>query len=123
MSVISRESFYTKVTILSGEAESDEFNFSNSAGGVVLVPSVWTGANIGFKVAEREDSDFYILRDDLGAPVQISTILTSGARWYSLPSDLYSARFVRMWSKSTVLTTETDTNQGAERELILMLKG
>ena len=90
---------------------------------MVLVPSDWTAANIGFKVARLSSNTFNILRDDIGTPVQISTILTSGARWYILPSELYGAKFVRLWSKSTTSATETDTNQGTERNLELLLKG
>jgi hypothetical protein len=123
MSYIARENSYALITILSGEAESETLDFGNYAGGMVLVPSAWTAANIGFKVSRLNNGTYNILRDDIGVPVQISTILTSGARWYTLPSELYGAKFVRLWSKSTVSATETDTNQGAERELELLLKG
>jgi hypothetical protein len=92
------------------------------AGGMILVPSLWTAANIGFKVCESKDGSFHILRDEFGAPVEIGSIKTDGARWYALPGALFAARYFKVWSKSSTAGAETDTNQAAERSLVVLLK-
>jgi hypothetical protein len=120
MSTMNRESTYMSVTILSGEAVSESFDYSTYGGGMVRIPVSWTTANLGFKVAIDNDDTFYPLRDKTGSPVEIASILASGIRWYSLPVDLFGAKEVKLWSKST--GTESDANQSSDRVLYLMLK-
>jgi hypothetical protein len=120
---IGRQSTKLTVTILNGEAVSGAFWMGPYAGGYVLIPTSWTDANMGFQVSEAEAGTYVYLRDDAGAPVQISTILTSGARAYALPAELFGCMWVKLWSKSTTAATETDNNQTGDISPTLVLKG
>lgn len=111
-----------KLTIANGEALSAAFDFRGWSGGMVIVPSAWTAANIGFQVCDEEAGTFAIARDDDGAPLNISSILTNGSRAYELPPELFGAHYVKLWSKSATDATETGVNQGADRALTVMLK-
>ncbi len=123
MGGISRGFNVLALTIASGEALSGVFDMTGHAGGMVLVPGAWDAANIGFQVSPTSDGTFNILRDESGTPVQISNVLTNGARWYAFPAEVFAARFVKLWSKSATAGTETDVNQTAARSLTVLLKG
>ncbi len=110
------------VTILIGAAESTVIGFEIMAGGKVLVPAVWTAANIGFNISTTQDGTFVIAKDKSGVPIQISGIQTALTGWYDFPPELYSAHFIKLFSKSTTLDTETGVNQAATRTLEIMLK-
>ncbi len=120
--LIQRKFSNETLTIAANAATSGSFQFEQYAGGMVIVPSAWTAANIGFQVSE-DNSTFVILRDYTGVPVQISGIKTDGGRAYAMPAEMFSARFCKLWSKSTTTSTETDTNQASARSLIILLKG
>lgn len=120
---INRESEAFTVKIASGAAATPAIDFSHWAGGVVIVPSAWTSANIGFYVSDTIDGTYVILRDDSGTPVQISNIKTDGSRAYKLPDDVFGVLFMKLWSKNTTAATETDTNQASTRTLTLVCKG
>jgi len=120
--MISRYSEIQSVVIADAAALSRAVNFSRVAGGMVIVPTSWTAANLGFYVCDTFGGTYVILRDESGNPVQISNILTTGARAYALPAELYGATFVELWSKSSTAATETDTNQSGAITLTLMLK-
>jgi hypothetical protein len=123
MPYIMRETKVIHATIANGEAESEALNMGEMAGGYVHFPAAWTDANLGFKVSPTEDGDYVPLLDDLGSPLQISGIVTDESLAYALPDGLYSASYFKLWSKSTTIATQTDTNQGAERSLTIVLKG
>ncbi|MHA1962153.1 MAG: hypothetical protein ACW99U_18265 [Candidatus Thorarchaeota archaeon] len=120
---INRENSKKDVSIPNGTAESSVINMSQYAGGLVITPSAWSSANIGFKVSATISGTYYILRTDAGVPVQISTIKTDGARAYKMPDDVFVCHWVKLWSKNTTAATETDVNQGAARALTVLLKG
>lgn len=120
--MISRYTEVQSTLISDGTAVSRAVNFSRVAGGIVIVPTSWTAANLGFYVCDTFGGTYVILRDEAGNPVQISGILTSGARAYALPAEVYGALFVKLWSKSSTAATETDTNQSGDITLTLMLK-
>ena len=117
----ARDAISIDLTIANGAAISAAFNFGAYAGGCVLVLSAWTDANIGFQVCATQTGTFAILRDDAGTPIQVSGIATGAARAYALPAKL-TGMWLKLWSKSTTSATETDTNQGAERALTVILK-
>lgn len=121
--MINRDFQVLSATILNNAAVSGAIDMRHLAGGLILTPSAWTAANIGFKVCDTPGGTFNILRDRNGAPVEISTIKVDGARWYEIPSEVYGAGYVQLWSKSATIGTETDTNQGADRALTVTLKG
>lgn len=120
---IDRNSQSETLTIASGAALSGVFDFRAFANGVVIVPGTWTDANLGFYVCDTVDGTFVPLVDDAGAPIQISGIATNKSKAYALPDQLFPCKFVKLWSKSTTAATETDTNQGAARSLVVMKKG
>jgi hypothetical protein len=92
-------------------------------GGIVIIPNGWTAANMGFKVSDSEAGTYVILRDEDGAPVQIGTILTSAARAYKIPNEVFPARWVKLWSKSATAATEDDVAQaGGPLTFTVMLK-
>jgi len=110
-------------SIASGAATSGAIDMRHWVMGMVLVPSAWTAANIGFQVCDTEDGTFVAVKDDTGTPVQISSVTTDASFWYQFPSpDLFAGYFVKLWSKSTTAATVTDTNQGAARALKVLLK-
>jgi hypothetical protein len=110
------------LTIANNEALSTAFNVDDWIGGLVVVPSAWTDANIGFKVAESSDGTYVILCTDAGVPIQISGITTNASKAYKIPTDIFPARWVKLWSKNTTAATTTDNNQGAARTLKVVLK-
>jgi hypothetical protein len=120
MPTTQRESAFTVVTIEAGESESTAFQFYSYMGGTVLVPAAWTSANIGFLVSHLRNTGFYALKNENGNLVELESVVPSG--WYNLPAELFGARYVKLWSKTTASGVDTDVNQAAERELYLMLK-
>jgi len=121
---ISRGYKTVSLTIGSALAETEEFDATGFPGGMVhLAGTVWTAANIGFKVSPTSGGSFAILYDYLGAPVQISGVGTAISGAYQIPDEFFPAGFVKLWSKSTTAATITDTNQGDARAITVVLKG
>lgn len=100
------------LTIADGAAVSD----------AVIIPTSWTDANMGFKVCDTPTGTFVPLKTDAGVPVQISSITTDAAYGYKIPNDIFPARWVKLWSKSTTAATVTDTNQSGAISITVMLK-
>jgi hypothetical protein len=73
---------------------------------------------MGFKVSDSIGGTFSPLRDESGAVVQISGI-EAAAGWYKLPDALRGALYCKLWSQ----TAGVDTNQAAERSLVVVAKG
>ena len=106
-----------------GEAvSSTAFDMSNYIGGMVITPTAWTAANIGFYVCDTLAGTYVIAKDKTGVPIQISTVATGAAGGYAIPTDIFTVKFVKLWSKSTTAGTETSVNQDAARILRIMLK-
>ena len=103
-------------------AITEAISMEHWIGGQVVVPSAWTAANIGFKVCDTADGTFVILKDDVGTPIQISNITTDASYAYSLPTEIFKARYMKLWSKSATAGTVTDANQAASRSLSVYLK-
>lgn len=111
------------VTIASGEALSGSIHLRAFSGGMVLIPSAWTAANLGFKISETPAGTYAHLEPhDSADPVQIENIPTSTSVWKEIPPEVFAAGFMKLWSKSATAATETDVNQGAERTITVVLK-
>jgi hypothetical protein len=110
------------VTIGNGEALSETINMKDFSGGIVIIPSAWTDANLGFKVSPTPDGTFVILHSSVGVPVQIGEIVTNASYAYAIPEAIFAAGFMKLWSKNTTDATVTDTNQGAARNITVLLK-
>ena len=110
------------LTIASGAAISNAFNMTTYVAGMVITPGTWTAANIGFKVCDTVDGTYVIAKDKDGVPIQIGTVATGAADAYAIPFEIFSAAYVKVWSKNATAATETDINQAGERVLKVMLK-
>jgi len=119
---IERQFKGNNVSILNGVALSEAIDVGGFTVGMITIPSAWTAANVGFKVCSTEDGTYVILNDTSGVPAQIENIDTALAGAYEIPTEAYSARFMKLWSKSAVAATTTDVNQGADRAITVMLK-
>jgi hypothetical protein len=80
------------------------------------MPAAWTAANIGFQVSSTFDGTYLPLYDDAGNIVEIASPAVDQAM--RVPVEVLAARFVKIWSQ----TAGADTNQGAERALIVDMK-
>jgi hypothetical protein len=101
-------------------AVSTVVSMADYSGGSVIVPSVWTAANIGFKVCDTGTGTFVPLRDQAGNLVQITNIDEDAATAYPLPDELFTCLYFELWSCTVA---GVDTNQGAARSLTVVLKG
>jgi hypothetical protein len=103
------------VTILSGGAESNPIGFAQYSGGILLVPSAWSAADIGFVVNTVPGGTFVPLTDD-GTQVEITGVVVDTA--YVLPPEVFAATHIKLWSQSG----GTGVNQAADRVLKLIMK-
>lgn len=116
MSAIQRETSYFTVLIDAGTSESDTIQFYPYAGGMILIPSGWTSAEIGFKAAKNTSDTFHPVYDEDGALISISGVSINS--WYSLPTRVFGARYLKLWSQSSSVSVI----QLAERSINVMLK-
>jgi hypothetical protein len=110
------------VTIENGAAVSDGVQLAKLSliGVAVLVPSAWTGADIGFEVSV-DGSVWVPLYDDTGARVKISGVATNASRVYIAPAEVWAAGafpYLRLVSLNT--STGANINQGGARSLMLI---
>jgi hypothetical protein len=111
-----------KVTIANGAAISGAFFMGDHVAGFIHIPDSWTDANLGFKIAPTSDGTFVIAKDDVGVPVQITTINTTTGAAYRIPLSVYGAVYVKLWSKNTTAATATDNNQTGDKAITITLK-
>ncbi len=116
MSATQRESSYLITIIDAGQSESDVVQFYPFAGGMILIPSGWTSAQIGFKSAANINDTYNPLYSDTGTLVSISGVSTD--RWYVLPANVSNARYFKLWSQNGAVSV----NQAAERSITVVLK-
>lgn len=110
------------VTIPNNTAKSSRIVFDKVSGGVVIVPGVWTAANIGFYTGHEgdADTDFVPVRTSTGGYVEIKGISTGASSAYPLPDELENVGCFLIWSKNTGSTA--DVNQGGARNLKLSIR-
>lgn len=111
-----RKSYSYPVTIPNGTALSNVITWREFGYGILHMPATWTAADIGFQVSSELDGTFLPLYDDAGALVEIASPAVDQAM--RIPVEVLAARFVKIWSQ----TGGADTNQGAERALIIDMK-
>ena len=117
MTAITRRTAVYGLTIASGAALSEAFDFSRVAMGVVQLPADWTAADIGFQVSTAEAGTYVPLYDEDGALVEISSPAASQA--HVLPVKTAGCLWVKLWSQSGGVSV----NQGADRALTVAGKG
>lgn len=97
MMAIARQYRSQAVSIETGQALSAPVDMRWFSGVIVHIPAVWTAANLGLLTSETELGTYNILRDESGTPVQVSGILTTGARAYSLPVEAFPCGWEKRW--------------------------
>lgn len=112
----------SSAVIAGGEAISNAVDISKLQllGVAVIVPSAWTGADIGFEVSV-DGSVWVPLYDDTGARVKISGVATNTSRVYIAPAEVWAAGafpYLRLVSLNT--STGANINQGGVRSLMLI---
>ena len=120
---IYRSTTVVHPTIANGAAITEAIPVHEYAGGLVTIPAAWTAANLGFQVSDTEAGTYVKVKDKAGDPVQVESITTNASFCYEIPPEIFGAHYLKLWSKSSTSATTTDTNQGAERSLIVLLKG
>jgi hypothetical protein len=114
---LTRESSHVTVTIANGANLSGEIDMSQFSMLIVHMPSAWTAASIGFKVASESGGTFLPLYDDDGNLLQIDSPGASKA--YAAPAGVAGCSFVKLWSQNG---SGTNTNQGGDRSIVVELK-
>jgi len=104
------------LTIANGEAESEAFDMSISAGATILMPAAWTAANIGFQVSDAEEGTFVPLYDADAAIVEVAA---EASKAFTCPAELFGCAWVKLWSQDGA---GSDENQGGARSIKLLLK-
>lgn len=116
--LIRRDRDTVTVTIESGQALSDTFDFRDMAGAILHMPAAWTAADIGFYVSPTGVAgSFQPLYDDVNAIVQVDGP-TAGSS-HVIPAEVFAAHYVQLWSQNAGV----DENQAADRVIQLSLKG
>ena len=115
---IERQFTQQTVTIASGAHHSDEFYFAPYTFLSVEMPSAWDSADIGFEVSRTSGGTFVPLYDEHGNVVRIDGPSTD--QMHSAPAEVAGQMYVRLWSEDG---SGGDTNQTADRELGLVMKG
>ena len=116
------------VTIANGASSSSSIvNTSVGARGIaVIVPAVWTGANLGLEISLDNGTTWVPVRNEEGKVVRITNIKTAEASLYVYPAASWQvgvAPLIRLTSLDTGAadTDFTAQNQGAARTLTVLL--
>lgn len=108
------------VTVLNGAAISEAIPVDDMIGGLIKAPTAWSAANIGFKFCDTSDGTFVPMKDEAGAVLQITSVITNAAYSYFIPTKVLAAGgFIKLWSKNT--GSEADVNQAADRSVVVCL--
>lgn len=108
---------YETVTIANGTALSGAIDISRYSGMQVFMPAAWTTANVGFHVSYTEGGTYVKLHDKDDALVEIAS--PTAAIAHNAPSEIFPSLFLKLWSQDGA---GSDTNQGAARTIVLVLK-
>jgi len=120
MSEIRRTDGYETLTIANGASLSSELDMTGMVGGLVIIPSAWTAADVGFSTSEKAGGTFVDVQDETGSRVKISGIATAASMAYDIPAEVFGCRYVKLESIDT--STEAAVNQAAARSIIVTLK-
>ena len=114
----SRSNTVIQTLIANGQALSTPVQMADFDSGSIITPAAWTAAAIAFKVCDTLGGAYVPLRGSTGAIVEITNVVASAA--FPLPAELHSAQYFKIWSETA--GAGTDTNQGADRVMTVMLK-
>lgn len=113
---IERRNSAPTATILNGAALSGPIEMSQYAGGTLQMPAAWTAASIAFQTSETLSGTYQPLYTTANALVEVTA---AAGRNYPLPDQLFGCKFVKLWSESAGV----GVNQGADRAIVMTLKG
>lgn len=103
-------------TIANGANQTERIGTNGFRGLAIIVPAVWTAANIGFYGVNG--ADVVPLYDNEGAKVAITGILTSSRALYIAPASIWAlGAFPHFIIASLNTGTGALVSQGALREL------
>ena len=106
---------YVTATISSGSALSDEINLKGKALVGLIMPSAWTTANITFQAGYGSSPTYNDVYDQDGGEI---TIIAAASQQIMIdPSFSLALEDVKVRSG----TTGTPVNQGADREVVLII--
>jgi hypothetical protein len=114
--IVERASTYRTATIANGASLSGELDIKDFVNGAIRMPSSWTAANLTFQGSEETGGTFEDIYDDSGNE---ATVTAAASRCLLLPAAVMAWRYIKIRSG----TSATPVNQGAERSLVLVLKG
>jgi hypothetical protein len=115
MGATIRSSSVVAVTIPNGAALSQAISMHDYASGMIIMPAAWTAAALSFKVCDSQGGTFVPLKVAAGTVCEL-TVAANVA--FALPADLASVAYFKLWSE----TGSSDVTQGADRNMILVLK-
>jgi len=117
---VERKTTSVTMTIASGASLSDAIDMSAYASGEIIMPAAWTAADIGAHTSDAQAGTYqpkYDRYNELSADVSIDG--PAAARNYIIPQDWFSAQWLKLWSHDG---TGSNTNQGGDRSITLLLK-
>ena len=114
----SKSNTVVQTTIANGTALSAPVAMADFDAGSVITPAAWTAAAIAFKVCDTFGGTYVPLRGATGTVLEITNVVASGA--FPLPAELHTCQYFKLWSETA--GAGTDTNQGADRIMTVMLK-
>ena len=103
------------VTIAISAALSDPIDLSKYSGGVILMPSAWTAAGIGFKISKSYGGTYVALIDAAGEEVEAAVAAVVDVA-HPMPAAIFGFKYVKVWSE----TAGADVTQAAERVLTIL---
>lgn len=120
------EDFAVQITIPSGSNTHldaiDLWGLEDPRGAFIKMPAAWTGADIIFQFAPKEDAaDLNTLYDFEGAEVRVKGIKTNAKGIYHLPAEVWvpMQRMRYMKILSVAVGAATAVNQIADRTIVL----
>lgn len=103
------------IRIASGAALSNAFKLEYDDLVGIYMPAAWTAASLGFQVS-YDGSTYFPMRDAANAVVNITLTVAAG-QFVKLPTNYVTGGlWVKLWSN----TAGADTNQAADRDLVLV---
>lgn len=107
------------VTIANGASLSSEVDLGGYALTAIQMPTAWTAASLTFQAATASGGTFQDVYDDLGNEITVQAAASRCIGIDAVAGALAPLRFIKIRSG----TSATPVNQGADRTLILILKG
>jgi hypothetical protein len=117
---IQRDNMFANLSVANGGSMSNAMDFQQYAGGNIITPLTLNANTVlGFMIAEQEAGPYYPLYDEYGQLVYIP-VSVAASRAYVLPTALFGACFVKVW---TCTTAGVSVAQTGDKGFTVMMKG